>query len=143
MLSEIVVAKFGGSSLADSNQFKKVKDIVFSNKKRKYIVPSAPGKRYKDDEKITDLLFQCYNSIENKEKFIETFKIIEDRYIQICNELELDLDISSYCEEIKNTVYQNKSLDYIVSRGEYLNAIVLAAYLGFKFVDAAEVIVFL
>ncbi len=89
MLSEIVVAKFGGSSLADSNQFKKVKDIVFSNKKRKYIVPSAPGKRYKGDEKITDLLFQCYNSIENKEKFIETFKIIEDRYIDTLNNDEI------------------------------------------------------
>lgn len=92
-MSEIVVSKFGGSSLADSNQFKKSEGYSFSNKKKIYCAFSTRQKRYKDDEKITDLLFQCYNSIENKEKFIETFKIIEDRYIQICNELELDLDI--------------------------------------------------
>lgn len=78
-----------------------------------------------------------------KEKFIETFKIIKDRYIQICNELELDLDISSYCEEIKIQSIRIRALDYIVSRGEYLNGNSVSCISRFKFVDAAEVIVFL
>ncbi len=136
------MAKFGGSSLADANQFKKVKDILSLNNNRRYIVPSAPGKRYREDEKITDLLIKCYKSIENKVEFTETFKMIEDRYSQICCELGLDLDILNYLQEIKAKAYEDKSLDYIVSRGEYLNGVVLAKYLGFEFIDAVDVIIF-
>ncbi len=93
---EVIVAKFGGSSLCDSNQFKKVKDIVLSDDRRCYIVPSAPGKRSKGDYKITDLLYLCHQHVKKSLPFDELFKLIEERYIILCSELNLSIDISKY-----------------------------------------------
>lgn len=139
---EIIVSKFGGSSLCDSGQFKKVKDIVLSDSRRVYVVPSAPGKRYKGDYKITDLLYLCHEHVEKSLPFNELFKLIEERYSILCSELKLSLDIIKYLSELKIKILNGATVEYVASRGEYLNGIILADYLGYEFVDAAEIIVF-
>lgn len=141
-MKDVIVAKFGGSSLADSKQFNKVKEIVMKNEDRRYIVPSAPGKRTTGDHKVTDLLYMCYQLASHGINFEEVFIIIEKRYKDITSELNLDLDIESILKEIKEKVSNNASKDYIASRGEYLNAIILANYLGYEFIDAKDVIKF-
>ncbi|QAA35103.1 aspartate kinase [Clostridium manihotivorum] len=141
-MSDVVVAKFGGSSLADSEQFQKVRNIVFGNDKRRYVVPSAPGKRFKKDYKITDLLYLCYEHAKNEISFEDVFKHIEERYKTLALELNVDVDIQSHLEEIKLKIEEGASADYTASRGEYLNGLILAAFLNYEFVDAAEVIKF-
>ncbi|MCQ4922444.1 aspartate kinase [Tissierella carlieri] len=138
----MIVAKFGGSSLADSTQFVKVKDVVNSDTRRRYIIPSAPGKRNSKDHKITDLLYMCYQLASHGLNFDEVYAIIEERYKDICNELNLSLQIDKTLNEIKDKIKNGASRDYSASRGEYLNAIILSNYLGFEFIDAAELIVF-
>jgi aspartate kinase len=125
-LEELVVAKFGGSSLADSSQFRKVKDIIKSDSRRRYIVPSAPGKRNNKDHKITDLLYMCYQLASHGLNFDEVFHIIYDRYLGICQDLGLSLNIEAILEEIKNNIRDGASRDYTASRGEYLNGLILA-----------------
>lgn len=139
---EIIVAKFGGSSLADSSQFIKVKDIVKSDKSRRYVIPSAPGKRFGKDHKITDLLYMCYQLSSHGLNFDEVFKIIQDRFLQIVKELNLELDMDGELNQIKENIKSGYSRDYTASRGEYLNGLILAKYLEFQFIDAAEIIVF-
>lgn len=141
-MSEVIVAKFGGSSLADSSQFKKVKSIVLSEEKRRYVVPSAPGKRHNKDHKITDLLYLCQKHAEQNLPFEEVYKIIEKRYTDICEELALDIDIHEVMRNIQNDIAAGASADYTASRGEYLNGIILASFLNYEFIDAAELIVF-
>lgn len=141
-MNEIIVTKFGGSSLADSTQFAKVKEIVKEDPRRRYVIPSAPGKRNKDDHKVTDLLYMCHQLSSHGLNFDEVFNIIEHRYEDICNGLELSVDIDSILNEIKNKIRDGGSRDYAASRGEYLNAIILASYLEFEFIDAADLIVF-
>ena len=138
----IKIAKFGGSSLADAGQFKKVKEIIFADEARKFVVPSAPGKRDKNDEKVTDLLYKCYALASAEQDTTEAFEKIAQRYESIKNELNLKTDIRVYINEIKEKVDGGASIDYTASRGEYLNGILLAEYLDFKFVDAAEVVFF-
>ena len=135
----VKVVKFGGSSLADSNQFKKVYNIIKSDPDRRYVVPSAPGKRFKDDIKVTDLLYKAYNA-ESEIEFDCTMTTIKDRYQSIIDELGLDLDLSQEFEVIEKNFKNKVSEEYAASRGEYLNGIVLAKYLGFTFIDAADVI---
>ncbi len=139
---EIIVAKFGGSSLADSSQFIKVKDIVKSDERRRYVIPSAPGKRFGKDHKITDLLYMCYQLSSHGLNFDEVFKIIQDRFLQIVKELNLELDMDGELNQIKENIKSGYSRDYTASRGEYLNGLILAKYLEFQFIDAAEIIVF-
>ncbi|WP_127836767.1 aspartate kinase [Clostridium prolinivorans] len=141
-MRNVVVAKFGGSSLADSDQFQKVKNIVFANKERRYIVPSAPGKRFSKDYKVTDLLYLCYQHVNNDIPFEDVFEIIEERFKGLVNELNIDMDISKYLNEVKENITNGASADYAASRGEYLNGLILAKYLGYEFVDAAEIIKF-
>lgn len=141
-MKDIVVAKFGGSSLADSTQFAKVKDIIEADSRRRYIIPSAPGKRNKKDHKITDLLYMCYQLASHGLNFDEVYAIIEKRYKDICNDLKLDIKIDKILREIKEKIKDGASRDYSASRGEYLNGIILANYLGFEFIDAAELILF-
>lgn len=141
-MSEVIVAKFGGSSLSDSSQFKKVKSIVNENENRRYIIPSAPGKRSRTDHKITDILYLCHEHVKKSIAFDDIFKLIEDRYINICKELELSLDISKYLIELKDKITNGASRDYVASRGEYLNGLILADYLNFEFIDASEIIFF-
>ena len=138
----IKVAKFGGSSLADAEHFIKVKNIITSDSSRRYVVPSAPGKRFEGDVKVTDLLYEtCQAAIEG-ESIDPIFELVKARYVNIIDELGLDLDLEEEFVKIKKTINETHSKDYAASRGEYLNGIVLAKYLGFDFVDAADVIFF-
>ena len=137
-----IVTKFGGSSLADPNQFKKVKEIILSNEERKYVIPSAPGKRNSKDSKITDLLYLCHAHVSTGISFDEVFNHIKDRYCDIVNDLNLDFNISKHLDMVKKDLEEGASSDYAASRGEYLNGLILANYLGYEFVDAKEVMVF-
>lgn len=137
-----IVTKFGGSSLANAEQFEKVKNIILSNKARKFVIPSAPGKRNSKDSKITDLLYLCHAHINMGISLDDVFNHIKDRYTNIVSDLNLDIDISNYLNTIKEDIENGASSDYAASRGEYLNAIILSNYLGFKFVDAKDVIKF-
>ena len=139
---ELKVVKFGGSSLADAEQFKKVRDIILSDPSRRFVVPSAPGKRFSADTKVTDMLYSCYESASRGENIDEEFSKISDRYNGIISELGLDLSLESEFESIKHAFRHKSGRDYAASRGEYLNSIILAKYLDFPFIDAASVIFF-
>lgn len=141
-MDNVIVAKFGGSSLADSKQFLKVKDIIKSNSNRKYIIPSAPGKVHKGDHKITDLLYMCYQLASHRLNIDDVYNIIEKRFLDICSDLQLELDIQESLDHIKEKIQMGSSKDYAASRGEYLNAIILSNFLDFNFVDSKDVIVF-
>ena len=138
----IVVAKFGGSSLADANQLKKVKQIVEMDENRRFIVPSAPGKREKSDTKVTDLLYSVKKKAMDGEPTDDVFSKIRERFIGMRDQLNLKIKIESYLDIIEQEVVQGASLDYTASRGEYLNGLILADYLGYEFIDAADVIFF-
>lgn len=140
---EIKVLKFGGSSLSDGNQFKKVGDIVKSQDSRRYIIASAPGKRDANDEKITDLLNKCYTLAKKNENIDKVFEKIEERYNQIIRELNLDFSLKDEFDKIRTSFLHHAGSDYILSRGEYLNAKILAQYLGYNFIDAEKRIFFL
>ncbi|QGU94882.1 aspartate kinase [Clostridium bovifaecis] len=141
-MNNLVVAKFGGSSLANAEQFRKVKSIVLDDKRRRYVVPSAPGKRCKDDYKITDLFYLCHAHVQHKISFDDVFKIIEERYKEIVKELELSIDIDAHLKEVRKQISQGASADYTASRGEYLNGLILADFLNYDFIDAADIILF-
>ena len=136
------VLKFGGSSLADAEHFRQVAEIIKSEPTRRYIVASAPGKRNSSDTKVTDLLYKCYALAANEEDVTRVFDEIKQRYIDIINELGIDLDLTPAFEKIRQSLLHNTGRDYIASRGEYLNAMILAKYLGFDFIDAKKVIFF-
>ncbi len=136
------VVKFGGSSLADANQFRKVAAIIKSDEKRKYVVPSAPGKRFSDDIKITDMLYKCCELAGSGIDFSEPFQIIKERYNGIIAELGIDMSLDEDFDFIAAELKKRPAKDFAASRGEYLNGKVLANYLGYSFVDAADVIVF-
>ncbi|RKX94668.1 MAG: aspartate kinase [Spirochaetes bacterium] len=138
----IKVAKFGGTSLANAEQIKKVQNIIENDSNIKYVVPSAPGKRNKDDNKITDLLYLCHAHVKNEIPFDDVFKIIHDRYISIVRELGLNINIEKYLDEVKKNIENGASKDYTASRGEYLNGLIIAELLGFDFVDPADIIFF-
>ena len=137
-----IVTKFGGSSLADSIHFKKVKNILESNPERKYIIPSAPGKSSFKDFKITDLLYLCHAHVKSGISLDDVFKLISERYKSIVDDLNLNLDLTSYLNIIKTDIENGASVDYTASRGEYLNGIILANYLNINFIDAKDVIKF-
>ena len=137
----IKVAKFGGSSLADAGQFKKVRDILLSDPTRRYVVPSAPGKRNADDQKITDMLYQCYRLAQRKEPYGQLFEQIADRYESITRDLGLDFDIAPLLHETCDEIAR-QSPDYAASRGEYFSGLILSRYLGWDFIDPAEIIKF-
>lgn len=136
------VVKFGGSSLADAKQFRKVADIIHADPERCYVVPSAPGKRFSDDTKVTDLLYQCYERVITGEDFAKAFAPVRERYDGIIKELGLDLSLEDEYVKIGENFTSGANRDYAASRGEYLNGIVLANYLGYTFVDAARGIFF-
>ena len=138
----IKIAKFGGSSLADAGQFKKVKDILLSDPNRRYVVPSAPGKRFKDDVKITDMLYKCYRLVEKGDDIQSAFAAIEQRYRSIVKDLDLNVDIDALLDQTCMDIRRIATPDFAASRGEYLNGILLAAYLGWDFIDAKDFIKF-
>ncbi|MBR0081911.1 MAG: aspartate kinase [Clostridia bacterium] len=134
--------KFGGSSLADATQFQKVRNIILSDDERRFVVVSAPGKRYKGDDKITDLLYECQRLAQSGSPFDHVFGRISRRYCSIRDKLGLHVDLESELEDIEHLIENGASADYAASRGEYLNALLMADYLGFPFVDASELICF-
>lgn len=138
----VKVAKFGGSSVADAIQIRKLRDIVKADDSIHYVVVSAPGKRYADDSKITDLLYLCKTHIEHKIPYEQIFQVICDRYVSTEENLCVDVDIKSELEKIRAELEKGATADYIASRGEYLNAKIIAAFLGFDFVDAQDIIKF-
>ena len=139
------VVKFGGSSLASAEQFKKVGSIIRKEESRRYVIPSAPGKRTPDDTKVTDMLYSCYGQAilgEDAERdFEEQLEAIKERYNSIIRGLNLDLSLDEEFKTIRTNFSKKIGRDYAASRGEYLNGIIMAAYLGYEFIDAAEVIV--
>lgn len=136
------VVKFGGSSLADAKQFRKVGAIIHSDPSRAYVVVSAPGKRFDGDVKVTDLLYECCEKAEKGESFQDPFTDIKSRYKEIITGLNLDLSLDEDFDTIAENLKTKPNRDYIASRGEYLNGKVMAAFLGFSFVDAKEIIAF-
>lgn len=139
---EVKVAKFGGSSVADAIQLRKVKEIVESDPQRRYVVVSAPGKRFEEDSKLTDLLYLCKTHIEHNVPFHQVFQVIWDRFKIIVMNLGLQLDIDPYFEEIRDHLQKGVTNDYIASRGEFLCAVIMANYLGYDFVDPSGIILF-
>jgi aspartate kinase len=140
-MTKAVVAKFGGTSMASASTIKQVAKIIKSDPLRKFIVVSAPGKRHPKDVKVTDLLYQVAKEIEEKKDPV-SFKLVRDRFAEIVEELKLDLPIKSILADILQKMKSSKSLAYIVSRGEYLSALILSNYLDFAFLDSADIIRF-
>ena len=136
------VVKFGGSSLASAEQFAKVGAIIRADKERKYVVPSAPGKRFSEDTKVTDMLYACYDLAENGKDFAKELAAIKARYQEIIDGLQLELSLEEEFKVVEKNFKAKAGKDYAASRGEYLNGIIMAAYLGFEFIDAATVIFF-
>ena len=136
------VVKFGGSSLADAEQFKKAASIIKAEEARRYVVPSAPGKRSSGDTKVTDMLYQTYDLAERGGSFTKALADIKTRYDEIIKGLGLDLSLDDEFKIIEDRFANKAGRDYAASRGEYLNGCIMAAYLGYEFVDAAEVIRF-
>ena len=138
----VKVAKFGGSSVADVIQLNKIKEIILSDPERRYIIVSAPGKRFDGDNKITDLLYLVKTTMENMLPYDQLFQVVCDRYTAVQANLGLNIDMQSAYDKIKEKLTQNPSADYIASRGEYLNALMIADFLGFDFVDAEGMVRF-
>ena len=132
------IVKFGGSSLSSAEQFARVKAIVEADSSRKVVVVSAPGKRFKEDNKVTDLLYICHAHIKYNASFEDVFEDIADRYRQIAAGCGLTQDLEREFETVKASMNKAASVDYIVSRGEYLNARLMAEYLGYAFVDSKD-----
>lgn len=137
-----IVTKFGGSSLADAGQLKKVKEIIESNPERRYVVASAPGKRFDEDIKVTDMLYNFHQAVFFGEPYDEIFDEIKRRFVEMKEQLGLNVDIEKHIDDMKQNILNGASRDYVASRGEYLNSILIADYLGFTFVDAAEIVCF-
>ena len=136
------VCKFGGTSMATTESILQVKSIIESDPERKFVVVSAPGKRFSSDTKITDLLYSAYDEKVEFGTCKSSMKVIRERFVGLCNELGLDVDINKYLDEVEEGIIKSTSSDYAASRGEYLSAIVVSAVLGFKMVDAGDIIKF-
>ncbi len=138
----VVVTKFGGSSLSCATQFSKVKNIVLSDEKRKIVVVSALGKRDENDTKITDLLYILQAHLQYSVDYRDIWQMICERFIEIQRELGISYDIQQDLDELAQKLSKNISVDYLVSRGEYLTAKLMSSYLGYPFVDAKDLFVF-
>ncbi|MCL2719658.1 MAG: aspartate kinase [Lachnospiraceae bacterium] len=136
------VVKFGGSSLANAEQFKKVVEIIHADEARRYVIPSAPGKRFSADMKVTDMLYVCYAKAKSEKDFKKDLAEIKKRYQEIIDGLELDLSLDDEFKIIEKNFNNHAGTSYAASRGEYLNGIIMAKYLNYEFIDAAEVIRF-
>ena len=136
------VVKFGGSSLANAEQFKKVGAIIRAEESRRYVVPSAPGKRFSGDTKVTDMLYACYETAVSGQDFSDQLVQIHERYQEIIDGLNLRFSLDKDFEKIREDFANRAGVDYAASRGEFLNGKIMAAYLAFDFIDAAEVVRF-
>ena len=138
----ITVAKFGGTSMADAKSITKVAEIIKQDKKRRYVVVSAPGKRFSQDHKVTDMLYACYHDLQINGECKDTFEKIRERFKGIVEDLAIDLDIDSYLDKVEEEMYKYDSAEFCASRGEYLSAVIMAKVLGYAFVDAKDIMVF-
>ncbi len=138
----MIVAKFGGTSLADADAIRNAVNILRDNPERKYMVVSAPGKRFGEDIKVTDLLYQVYEAAENGRDYMPALRLVQERFEQIAADLDIELDLDREFEMIIARIEEKPSRDYLASRGEYLNAKVISAYLGWPMIDAANTIFF-
>lgn len=138
----VKVVKFGGSSLADAAQFQKVAAIIKADPERRYVVPSAPGKRFREDTKVTDMLYACYERAARGAEFDGLFAQVRERYDGIIRELGMDYSLDREFAHIQSAFVNKSGRDYAASRGEYLNGKILAAYLGYDFIDASRVVFF-
>ena len=136
------VVKFGGSSLADATHFRQVASIIKSDPSRRFVIPSAPGKRFSEDVKVTDLLYSCYEEARAGRDISATYQKIVERFENIIAELGMSFDLSGEFEYIKNALLHHSGRDFAASRGEYINGLILAKYLGYDFIDAENVIFF-
>ena len=142
MNERIVVAKFGGTSVADAGQLRKISSIIHSDPERRFIVVSAPGKRFPEDRKVTDLLLDCYEKAHTGKSFSAELKQVYLRYREIIEGLEIDFPLEEEIQALENTLITDPQRDYTASRGEYLTAKIMALYLGFTFVDPAWCVCF-
>lgn len=138
----VTVVKFGGTSMADAKSINQVADIVKQDKKRRYVVVSAPGKRFSQDHKITDMLYACYHDLQINGECKATFDKIRERFKGIVSDLGLDIDIDAYLNQVESDMLKYNSAEFCASRGEYLSAIITAAKLDYKFIDAKDIMVF-
>ncbi|MBE5814398.1 MAG: aspartate kinase [Clostridiales bacterium] len=137
-----IVTKFGGSSLSDAGQFRKVRSIIEKDERRCYVIPSAPGRRFGTDDKVTDLLYRTYSAFKSGEDFRTVYQVIRERFVQIAQELSLSIDINKHLDALENEIAHGVTEDYIASRGEYLNGLLLADYLGYTFLDPKDLVFF-
>ncbi|MDE6275453.1 MAG: aspartate kinase [Clostridia bacterium] len=138
----ITVAKFGGTSMADAKAITKVAEIIKQDAKRRYVVVSAPGKRFSQDHKVTDMLYACYHDLQINGECKDTFDKIRERFKGIVDDLAIDLDIDSYLDKVEEEMYKYASAEFCASRGEYLSAVIMAKVLGYTFIDAKDIMVF-
>ena len=137
-----IVAKFGGSSLSNAGQFQKVRNILKMDERRAFVVPSAPGKRHADDDKVTDLLYAAHGMHCSGGDCRDLFGRIQERYTAIADDLGIEMDLDAEFDRIRNDLDAGKNCDYCASRGEYLNGLLLSKYLGFTFIDPKDTIFF-
>jgi len=138
----IIVAKFGGSSLSEAEQYQKVKEILLTDPNRRFVVPSAPGRRTPDDIKITDLLYECHECSKQGRSFDSPFEQVRERFFKIAETLKLKVDLETELTKIYFQISQESRPDFIASRGEYLSGLLLADYLGWHFIDPADCVRF-
>jgi aspartate kinase len=138
----VLVAKFGGSSVADGIQIRKIHQIIESNKDRRYVVVSAPGKRYDGDNKVTDLLYLLHSHAEHNAPYEQLFQVIKERFLGMEADLGVDVGIADEFDEIEKALLAGVSVDYFASRGEYLCAKLIAAFIGYDFVDSKDFVIF-
>ena len=141
-MDSIIVSKFGSSAMANAERIKKTAEIIKSDPRRRYVVVSAPGRVAPDDIQIRDMLYMLYSKYEARENFTDTLTEIQNRFEEIVKELGVNFDIAGEIAELNKNLLFNKGRDFIASRGEYIIAKILAAYLGWNFVDASRIIFF-
>lgn len=138
----IKVVKFGGTSMADAKSIRQVAEIIKQDKERRYVVVSAPGKRFSQDHKVTDMLYACYHDMQINGECKATFDKIRERFKGIVKDLGLGLDIDSYLDKVEEEMLKYNSAEFCASRGEYLSAVITAEVLGYEFIDAKDVMIF-
>ncbi len=136
------VCKFGGTSMATVQSIKQVADIIKSDSERKFIIVSAAGKRFKDDIKVTDILYGCFYAVRDTGTCAKAFAPIRERYTEIVNEMKIDLDVKDFFDGIEQQIDKECSLDFTLSRGEYISAVIMSKVLNYNFVDSADMIRF-
>ena len=138
----VKVCKFGGTSMATADSIRKVAEILLSDKERRFVIVSAPGKRFSGDDKVTDLLYASFNEAQATGDCSKSFKKVEERFVSLQKELGIKTDLQPVLKEIKSRIDVSQTPDYAASRGEYLSAVILSEFLGFPFVDAKDIIRF-